>query len=290
MLNGILVRQIFRFILLLLTLWTVMLPPPCLAHQKHDTIRFAVFPYKSPKSIIEVFGPLAARLEEKLGKKVQLVSAPDAASFLAKGLAGEYDLAIPSTTVYYKMLPAGYMVIAKGLPSFWGGAIVRKDSEIRTIKQCRGKKVAAIGEHSYAGYIFFKDLLEEQKINTAKDLDIQFLGKVDTVIYGVLNKKYNVGLIRLNTLEIKDFAPIKNQFRVIARSVEIPQFPFVVKNNMDQRTVAAIREVLTSLSPDIPEDLAILKSLQINRIVGATKGDYDQFYKVIKNSEYLKRH
>lgn len=290
MLHGTPLRGIFRFILLLLTLWTVMIPPPCLAHEKHDTIRMAVFPYKSPKSIIEVFGPLAGRLEEKLGKKVQLVSAPDAASFLAKGLAGEYDLALPSMTVYYRMLPAGYTVIAKGVPSFRGGAIVRKDSEIRTIKQCRGKKVAAIGEHSYAGYMFFKDLLEDQKIDIAKHLDIQFLGKVDTVIYGVLNKKYDVGLIRLNTLDIKDLAPIKGQFRVIARSVEIPQFPFVVKNSMDQRTVAAILEVLTSLSPGKTEDLAILKSLQIDRIVGATKGDYDQFYKVVKNSEYLKRH
>jgi len=275
---------------LLLALWTVLIPSPCLAHQKHDVIRMAVFPYKSPKSIIEVFGPLAARIEEKLGKKVQLVSAPDAVSFLAKGLAGEYDLAIPSTTVYYKLLPAGYNVIAKGVPSFWGGAIVRKDSEIRTVSQCRGKKVAAIGEHSYAGYMFFKDLLEEQKINAAKDLEIQFLGKVDTVIYGVLNKKYDIGLIRLNTLDIKDFAPIKGQFRVIARSAEIPQFPFVARNSMDQRTVAAIREVLTNLSPGKPEDLAILNSLQIDRIVAANKGDYEQFYKVIKNSEYFKRH
>lgn len=277
-------------LILLLALLTVLLPYPCLAHQKHDVIRMGVFPYKSPKSIIEVFGPLAARIEEKLGKKVQLVSAPDAASFLAKGLAGEYDLAIPSTTVYYKLLPAGYNVIAKGIPSFWGGAIVRKDSEIRTVSQCRGKKVAAIGEHSYAGYMFFKDLLEEHRINAAKDLEIQFLGKVDTAIYGVLNKKYDVGLIRLSTLDTKDFAPIKDQFRVIARSAEIPQFPFVVKNSMDQRTVAAILKVLTALSPGKPEDLAIINSLQIDRIVGANDGDYVQFYKIIKNSEYLKRH
>lgn len=287
--RGVLPRQKTSLILLL-ALWTALIPHPCLAHQKHDVIRMGVFPYKSPKSIIEVFGPLAARIEEKLGKKVQLVSAPDAASFLAKGLAGEYDLAIPSTTVYYKLLPAGYNVIAKGIPSFWGGAIVRKDSEIRTVRQCRGKKVAAIGEHSYAGYMFFKGLLEEHKINAAKDLEIQFLGKVDTVIYGVLNKKYDIGLIRLGTLDTRDFAPIKDQFRVIARSAEIPQFPFVVKNSMDQRTVAAILEVLTALSPGKPEDLAIINSLQIDRIVGANKGDYVQFYKIIKNSEYLKRH
>jgi ABC-type phosphate/phosphonate transport system substrate-binding protein len=181
-------------------------------------------------------------------------------------------------------------VIARGVPSFWAGAIVRQDSEIKNIEQCRGKKVAAIGEHSYAGYMFFKDLLVKQKIDPAKDLNIQFLGKVDTVIYGVLNKKYDVGLLRIDTLETPDFIALRDQFRIIARSPEIPQFPFVVKKGMDQQTVTAIQEVLTSLSPGKPEDLEILKSLQIKKIVGATKSDYDPFYNVIKNSEYFRGH
>ncbi|MFA6499878.1 MAG: phosphate/phosphite/phosphonate ABC transporter substrate-binding protein, partial [Desulfurivibrionaceae bacterium] len=255
--RGILARPTVRFLFFLLILWGVVIPSLCPAHEAPNIIKFAVYPYKSPKSVIEVFGPIAARLEKKLGKKVQLVSAPDAQTFLAKGLAGEYDLALAGVTVYYKMLPAGYTPIAKGVPTFWGGVIVRQDSGITTIEQCKGKKIAAIGEHSYAGYMFFKALLDEKKIDSVKDLDIQFLGKVDTVIYGVFNKKYDAGLLRLDTLETPDFVTLKNQFRVIARSSEIPQFPFVVKSGMDQRTIAAIREVLTSLSPNKPEDLEI---------------------------------
>lgn len=258
------------------------------AQETGSSIKFAVYPYKSPKSVIEVFGPIAARLEEKLGKKVQLVSAPDAATFLQKALAKEYDLALPAITVYYKMLPAGYTPIARGFPAFWGGAIVLQDSEIKTIEDCRGRKVAAIGEQSYAGYIFFKALLDEKKIDAGKDLDIQFLGKLDTIIYGVLNRKYDVGVIRLDTLDMKDFAPIKDQFRVVARSPEVPQFPFVVKAGMDQPTVAAIKEVLTNLSPERPEDLEILNSLQIRKIVEATRADYEPFYAAIKDSEYFK--
>ncbi len=288
--RRILARPTVMFLFFLLILWGISPPTPCPAHDAPNIIKFAVYPYKSPKSVIEVFGPLAARLEKKLGKKVQLVSAPDAQAFLAKGMAGEYDLALPSTTVFYKMLPAGYTVIAHGVPPFWGGIIVRQDSEITTIEQCKGKKIAAIGEHSYAGYMFFKALLDEKKIDSVKDMDIQFLGKVDTIIYGVLNKKYDVGVLRLDHLEAPDFVAFKSQFRVIARSPEIPQFPFVVKNGMDPSTVAAIREVLTSLSPDRREDLEILKSLQISKIVDATKGDYDQFYEVIKDSEYFRHH
>ncbi len=285
--RGLPVRPLARVFFLLILLG-VAAPGFSRAQETGSSIKFAVYPYKSPKSVIEVFGPIAARLEEKLGKKVHLVSAPDSATFLARGLAGEYDLALPSLTVYYKILAAGYTPIARGVPAFWGGVIVLQDSEIQTIEDCRGKKVAAIGADSYAGYIFFKDLLDEKKIDAGKDLEIQFLGKLDTIIYGVLNKKYDVGVIRLDTLDMKDFAPIKDQFRVVARSTALPQFPFVVKEGMDQRTIADIREVLTSLSPDRPEDLEILKNLQIKKIVGATRADYDQFYEAIKDSEYFK--
>ena len=288
--RNTLANPAFKVFFLLLSLLGMALPQICPAQEAPGAIKFAVFPYKSPKSVIEVFGPLAVRLEKRLGKQVQLVSAPDSETFAKKSLAGEYDLALPSIAVYYKLLPAGFTAIAKGVPAFWGGVIVRQDSKIKTIEQCKGKKIAAIGEHSYAGYMFFKALLDERKIDSTKDLDIHFLGKLDTVIYGVLNKKYDAGVIRLDTLDMKDFAPIKDQFRVVARSAEIPQFPFVVKSGMDQRTIAAIREVLTSLSPDKPEDLEILKSLQIKKIVGATKGDYDPFYEVIKNNEYYKHH
>jgi phosphonate transport system substrate-binding protein len=288
--HRILTRPAITALFLLLALLNMALPRICKAQETAGAIRFAVFPYKSPKSVIEVFGPLAARIEKRLGKKVQLVSATDAETFLKKSLAEEYDLALPSIAVYYKMLPAGYTVIAKGVPSFWGGVIVRQDSDIKTIEQCKGKKIAAIGEHSYAGYMFFKAQLDEKRIAANKDVDIQFVGKLDTIIYGVLNKKYDGGVIRLDTLDMKDFAPIKDQFRVVSRSVEVPQFPFVVKSGMDQQTIAAIREVLTTLSPDKPEDLEILKSLQIKKIVRATKGDYDPFYEVIKNSDFYKHH
>lgn len=287
--RNISTRPVF-WVFLCVAAWGMALPLSCPAHETSETIRFAVFPYKSPKSVIEVFGPLAARIEKRLGKKVLLVSARDSEAFLKKSLAGEYDLALTPPTVYHKMLPAGYTVVAKGAPSFRGGVIVRQDSEITTIEQCKGNKIAAIGEHSYAGYMFFKAQLDERGIDSKKDLDIQFVGKLDTIIYGVLNKKYAAGVIRLDTLEMKDFAPVKDQLRVVTRSSEIPQFPFVVKSGLDQQTIAAIREVLTSLSPDKPEDLEILKSLQIKKIVSATKGDYDPFFEVIKDSEYFKHH
>jgi len=276
---------------LLLALSVMIVPTPCHAHEvgSPDSIKFGVFPYKSPKTIIEIYGPLAAYLEKKLGRKIRISSATDAKSFLDKAGSGEYDLLLSAPPVYYKLRPAGYRVIARGTPSFYGGAIVRKDSEISTIEQLKGKKVAAVGKYAYAGYLFLLPQLEEKGLDPREEVDFTFLGKVDTIIYGVINKTFDAGLLRLDALDRSVFNGIREDLRVIGRSPEIPQFPFAVKNSMDAATIAAIQEALAALSPDRPEERQILNGMQVNNIIAATDADYDLFYEQIKDSDYLRQ-
>lgn len=276
---------------LLLALSVMIIPRPCHAHEggSPDSIRFGVFPYKSPKTIVEIYGPLAAYLEKKLGREVRISSSTDAKSFLDKAGRGEYDLLLSALPVYYKLRPAGYRVIARGTPTFYGGAIVRKDSEISTIEQLKGKKVAAVGKHSYAGYLFLLPQLAEKGLDPRQEVEFIFLGKVDTIIYGVINKTFDAGLLRLDALDLSPFSGIREQLRVIGRSPEIPQFPFAVKNSMDAATIAAIQEALAALSPDRPEGRQILNGMQVDGIITATDADYDLFYEQIKDSDYLRQ-
>ena len=83
------------------------------------------------------------------------------------------------------------------------------------------------------------------------------------------------------------FTEIREQLRVIARSSEIPQYPFVVKKSIDESTITAIQETLSALSPDIPEEREILKNMQVEKIIKATDTDYDDFYELIKDTDYF---
>ena len=276
---------------LLLALAVMIVATPCHAHEADspDSISFAVFPYKSPKTIVEIYGPLAVYLEKKMGRKIRISSAPDAKSFLDKAGRGEYDLLLLALPVYYKLRPAGYKVIARGIPSFSGGVIVRKYSEISTVEQLKGKKVAVVGKYSYGGYLFLLPRLEEKGLDPREDVKFTFTGKADTIIYGVINKTFDAGLLRLDTLDHSVFNGIREQLRVIDRSPEIPQFPFVVKNSMNAATIVAIQEALAALSPDRPEGRQILKGMQVDTIIAATDADYDLFYEQIKDSDYLRQ-
>jgi len=284
----------FRLPFVGVVLWALLaMPAPICCRAQEDSgvgvIRFGVFPYQSPKVIVEMYAPLAASLEKKLGKKIQLLSAPDVRTFLVRARAGEYDLLLSAPILLYKLQPAGFRVIARGEPSFYGGVIVRNDSTITTIDQLKGKRVAAIGEHSYGGYRFLLPQLAAEGVDPQKDVSFLFLDKVSIIIYGVVNRRYDAGVLKLATLDLPAFAGVREQIRVIARSAEIPQFPFIIKNSLDASTVAVIREALVSLSPARPDDMAILDGMQVKKIVAATDADYDPFYEQVKDSEYLRQ-
>lgn len=260
-------------------------PSKILAHDQTNVIRFGVYPYESARSLYALYATAAKRIEEKTGKKVELVSAPDQIAFIEKGKQGAYDLALVSPNCFFTIQPVGYRVIARGEPSFHGGTIVRSDSPITAPEQLRGKKIAALGKFSYGGYLYFRQELAEMGISPDKDVEFSFLDKVDSVILSVLNRKYDAGVIRLDTLENPAFSAVRDQVRIISRSQEIPQFPFVVKTSMDQNTVDQIRGVLTAITPGNAEDKGILKSLQIERILAAQDADYEAFRQVLEKSK-----
>ncbi|MFH1214949.1 MAG: phosphate/phosphite/phosphonate ABC transporter substrate-binding protein [Pseudomonadota bacterium] len=267
---------------LLFTISLVFSLPQAAAHDPTKVIRFGVFPYKSPRTTFELFGPIAKRIEIKTGKKVVLVSAPDYKTYIERGKQGGYDLALPCATCFFKMQEAGFHVIARGEPSFYGGVIVRKDSDITTIAQLKGRKIAAIGPHSYAGYMFLKDRLDELGITEPENVTIHFLNKTDSIIYSILNKEYDAGVTRVDQLEGEQFTTVRGNLRIVDLSPPIPQFPFVVKNDMAPETAAQIKEVLLAISPNDPAGEKLLDSLRFDRIIASQDSDYEPFRKIIE--------
>ena len=83
-------------------LWVIsalaILFPPTLpaapAAPQGETLTLGVFPYISANQMMEQLSPLCKRIEEALGKKVILVSAPDFMSYVDRTAKGEYDLVL----------------------------------------------------------------------------------------------------------------------------------------------------------------------------------------------------
>lgn len=290
--NHLTTRSRWRFMLLSLFLFFLIPVVPAAEAadiESAEVIRFGVFPYKTSKSLIEMYAPLALRLEKKLGKKIQLVSAPDADSFFEQVKGGGYDIILSSITMYYTLKPAGYKVIARGWPDFYGGVIVHKESPIQTIADLKGKSMITTGEYGIT-YLVLLPQLAAEGIVPIRDTTLHFSGKIDANVFGVVSRKYDAGIMPLNVLDLPAFEEVQQQIRVLARSPQIPQFPFIVKTSMEEATLTAIRQEFLSLSRSVPEDRTILDSMQIEKIVEASDADYHELYETtIKNSDYFKK-
>ena len=165
-----------------------------------------------------------------------------------------------------------YHAVAKGIPSIRGGVIVRKDSDIFSIEQLKGRKVAAAIPESFACYQFLK--IKLQKKGLFEDVSFTFLKKIDTIIYSVLNKKYDAGTIKLSFLEKAAFDNVKDKLRIIETSPEITRTPFAVRSDIDKNTEKKIIQTLISINKDDPLGKSILQQLHIQAIIPASDNDY----------------
>ncbi len=265
--------------LLFLTCWGLAFQGSALANE--PPLRFGVFPLKSPKTMLTLFAPIVDRIEKQTGRKVKIVTAPNAQVFNQRYQAKEYDLAWPCSACFFAAYQKSeHYIIARGYPDFQGGVIVRKESPIVYIENTIGKNVAAIGPFSYAGYKFYNFKLKEiGYADPDSEISFSFLGNVDSIIYGVINKKYDAGVIRTDALTSKKFKKIENQLRIIYKSPPIPQFPFTVSSDLNKELVKQIQKALTSINGQHPEDKAILEPFKLKSIVESTNSDYDSFKK-----------
>lgn len=268
-------KSLFLAILFCLTL-------PQLLQAAEEPLRFGVFPYKSPKVMMQLFMPIARQLEEEIGRPVHLSSAADADQYNKRAMAGEYDLIWPCNTCYFQIhAKAGYEAVVRGYPSFNGAIIVRKDSGISELAQLQGRKVAAVGKGSYGGYKFFHNKMKEMGYTIPGDISVSFLGKLDSIIFSVVGRQYDAGTIRQDALASSRFDRVRDQLAIIYSSTDIPQFPFAVKPGMDQGLVDRIVKVLSGINKETPQGKAILKALKIQKFVPCTDSDYDDFRKVV---------
>lgn len=247
-------------------------------------LKFGIFPYQSSKSLVKLFGPIASRIEKETEYEINIVTAPSYEEYMLRVKAGDYDIIMPCTACYLSIKKKGfpYEAVAMGTPPFYGGVIVRKDSGISNIEQLKGEKIAAIGPFSYAAYIYFRNKVKELGYSMKNEYKFIFLGKLDSVVFAVVNRRFKAGLIRIDALESRVFKSVKKDLIIIDKSEEIPQFPFAVNLSLDKTIVKSIVRVLTNMSIHNKQDMEIFKRLKMKSIVEANDSDYDKFRKIYK--------
>jgi len=127
-------------------------------------LKMGVFPYSNPQKLVTDYSPIAEKISKDIDCKVKIYTATNYEEYMSKATNLEYDIFIPCVSCIVKLLTnkALLEVIATGYPSFKGAVIVRHDSKIDSLNKIKGIKIAAVGEHSFGGYLFLKYKLQSK--------------------------------------------------------------------------------------------------------------------------------
>ena len=115
-------------------------------------LRMGIFPRRNADTTLSMFKPMAEALSEALNRKVVLETTYDFASFWSNVANNSYDIVHYNQYHYIKSHhDYGYRVIAKnvefGHEKIAGSILVRKDSNIESLQDLKGKRIIFGGGH-----------------------------------------------------------------------------------------------------------------------------------------------
>lgn len=204
------------------------------------TLIFSYTPVEDPSVYENVFTEFMEYLSEKTGKKVRWYGAESYAAQVEAMRSGRLHVAGISTgpTVFGVNL-AGYVPIAimcKGDGTFGYKLqlITQKDSDIKEIKDLKGRKVAHVTPSSNSGNQAPRALFKDMGVTPDEDYEVTYSGKHDNSIMGVVNKDYEAAPIASSVLERMVTKDVVNMddIRIIWESDPFPTTSYGFANNL----------------------------------------------------------
>lgn len=214
------------------------------------------------------YRPLAAYLSEKIGVKIRLTILSRYGDvverFASRGMDGAFlnSLAAAMAITKLGVEPVVRRVNLDGTSTIRGYMFVRTDSNINSVKDMKGKRIAFVDRATASGYLFAVAFLQENGIS---DIDRYFAeyfftGSHDSAIYSVLDNRAEIGCASstiFNDLVSKD-PTIKRELRVIAQSEEFPEIILCLRKNIPREIKNRIADALLNMNRD-PAGKEVLK-------------------------------
>lgn len=121
--------------------WCLVFLLPAGVQAKSSSYTFGIFPYVTTAQLIRFHKPLADYFETSLKQPVTLVTAPAFHTFVNRTREGKYDFIMTAPHLGLLAEKQGYRRVVMSLHTVQGIYIARKDSDIHSIDDLRGKVV-----------------------------------------------------------------------------------------------------------------------------------------------------
>jgi len=250
-------------------------------------LKVALLPDESPDVLIEKNMPLKKYLEKELGLEVELIVTTDYSVMIETMRRGKIDVGYfgPVSYVFLKSRHGAVAPVAAkkdkaGATTYHSLIIANANKNIKTLADIKGKKVAFGDPVSTSSSIIPKLMLaRDGKLDINKDFESVHLGTHDAVALAVMKGHADAGGMGqhiYDSLAGKGLIDAKI-VTVIKVSEAIPQYPFVIRTDIDKGLQERIRRAFLNL-----KDPEVLKPLQAEGFGSISDKDYDVIRDAIK--------
>ncbi len=252
-------------------------------------LKVALLPDENAATVIQDNQGLKDYLEDKLGKSIELIVTTDYSSMIEAMRFGRIDIAYfgpASYTIAKDKMAGGDLDIEPFAARLKGGAttyqsviIANADSKIATIEDIKGSGVdVAFGDQaSTSSHFAPKYTMQLAGVKQGEDYKQNFLGAHDAVAINVQRGNAQVGGLSRpifeSLVEKGKIDPAK--VKVLTYSADIPQYPWVLRTDLNEDIRNKLRTAFYSLEKGTPEGDAVLKPFKSDGFAEISDKDYD---------------
>jgi phosphonate transport system substrate-binding protein len=269
---------------------------PVISNEK--PVRFGYMICDSRKLSEERFAPFTAYLEEKLGRRVEMIL-KNTFEFESLVKNKEIDFFHVNSIVAvllkekYKAELLGIDIRGRNGYKATGTIIARKDSGIKTIEDMRGKSMVFGPALAPFGYMAQYALLLENNFDPETDFSSYTIpsgaAKHDKVVYGVEYGKYDVGAAPRIDLDrmVEESIINMDDYHIIAESDPMPYCTIGARAEVDPALKEQVKEIALNLKDDETamvdgEVLRVLKRMLIDGFAPVVDSEYDAIREDLK--------
>ena len=195
-----------------------------------QSIQLGVFPYVSPGQLVKFHNPLRAYIEETLGMKVSLVTAPTFKDFVARTREGQYDIIMTAPHLGKLAEVQGYKRIAHTMHDVQGIYLVHKDSPIKNLSDLKGKIITLVGRAAIITQMV-EHQLSSMGLEEGKDYTFRITRTHNNAMYAPLRGESDAsvtGIILFSRIGEED----RKNVRVIGKTPVAPGFVVMAGKNI----------------------------------------------------------
>ena len=219
-----------------------------------STLVFTYTPVEDPAVYKDAFADFQAYLEKATGKKVLYYTVQSTAAEVEAMRSGRLHIAGFSTgPTGFAVNLAGYVPIAvKGNEDSFQGynliVVTKKESDIQTLDDIKGKKVAHTSASSNSGNLAPRAIFPQHGIVPDKDYTVVYSGKHDQSILGVAHGDYDAAPVASDVFNRMAEAGRINvdDFRIVFTSPKFPTSSFGYAHNLHPELVKKIVDAFHS--------------------------------------------